>query len=140
MRLAEEFGRRVHSAEAFWRAHHDAWKSSQLNQPENCGPQGRALSGQPLARIWSPDHAVGDEQQNVNGLRPEVTRERLGECPLGRFSGRPRRRWLCARLWSSPGSRGVLSETGQKRIDALASLKSAGAIFSMSPQTPLPAL
>jgi hypothetical protein len=34
--MTEELRRRVYYAEAFWRAHHEAWKRSELNQREYC--------------------------------------------------------------------------------------------------------
>lgn len=41
--MGEQFKRRVHYAEAFWRAHHEAWKRSELNQREYCETEGIAL-------------------------------------------------------------------------------------------------
>jgi hypothetical protein len=41
--MAEEFRRRVYYAEAFWRAHHEAWKRSELNQREYCAAEGISL-------------------------------------------------------------------------------------------------
>jgi hypothetical protein len=34
--MTEELRRRVRYGEAFWRAHHEAWKRSELNQREYC--------------------------------------------------------------------------------------------------------
>jgi len=34
--MTEELRRRVRYGEAFWRAHHEAWKRSELNQQEYC--------------------------------------------------------------------------------------------------------
>jgi hypothetical protein len=42
-KMAEEFRRRVYYAEAFWRAHHEAWKRSELNQREYCAAEGISL-------------------------------------------------------------------------------------------------
>jgi hypothetical protein len=36
-------GRRVRYGEAFWRAHHEAWRRSELNQREYCEAQGIPL-------------------------------------------------------------------------------------------------
>ena len=41
--MAEEIRRRVYYAEAFWRAHHEAWKRSELNQREYCEAEGISL-------------------------------------------------------------------------------------------------
>jgi hypothetical protein len=41
--MGEEFKRRVRYAEAFWRAHHEAWKRSELNQREYCETEGISL-------------------------------------------------------------------------------------------------
>ncbi len=35
----DEQGRRARYGEAFWRAHHEAWKRSDLNQREYCEAQ-----------------------------------------------------------------------------------------------------
>ena len=37
--MADESGARVRYGEAFWRAHHDAWRRSELNQREYCEAQ-----------------------------------------------------------------------------------------------------
>jgi hypothetical protein len=41
--LADDFGRRIRYGEAFWRAHHEAWRRSMLNQREYCEAQGIPL-------------------------------------------------------------------------------------------------
>ncbi len=41
--MADEHGRRVRFGEAFWRAHHEAWQRSDLNQREYCAAQGIPL-------------------------------------------------------------------------------------------------
>lgn len=38
--MTDERGRRVRYGEAFWRAHHEAWQRSDLNQREYCAAQG----------------------------------------------------------------------------------------------------
>jgi len=38
--MAEEIRRWTRQGEAFWRAHHEAWKRSDLNQREYCGVHG----------------------------------------------------------------------------------------------------
>ena len=37
--MADEAEPRARYGEAFWRAHHEAWKRSELNQREYCGAQ-----------------------------------------------------------------------------------------------------
>ena len=41
--MVEESRSRVRYGEAFWRAHHDAWRRSELNQREYCEAQGIPL-------------------------------------------------------------------------------------------------
>jgi hypothetical protein len=41
--MADEEKRRARYGEAFWRAHHEAWKRSDLNQREYCEAQGISL-------------------------------------------------------------------------------------------------
>jgi hypothetical protein len=41
--MANEFGSRVGYGEAFWRAHHEAWRRSALNQREYCEAEGIPL-------------------------------------------------------------------------------------------------
>jgi hypothetical protein len=41
--MTEELRRRVRYGEAFWRAHHEAWKRSELNQREYCEAEGFSL-------------------------------------------------------------------------------------------------
>jgi Transposase len=41
--MADEHRRRQHHGESFWRAHHEAWKRSDLNQREYCEAQGIPL-------------------------------------------------------------------------------------------------
>jgi len=41
--MANESGSRVRYGEAFWRAHHEAWQQSALNQREYCEAQGIPL-------------------------------------------------------------------------------------------------
>ena len=38
--MFNEIGSRVRYGEAFWRAHHEAWQQSALNQREYCETQG----------------------------------------------------------------------------------------------------
>jgi hypothetical protein len=38
--MAEDHRRRQRYGEALWRAHHEAWKRSDLNQREDCKAQG----------------------------------------------------------------------------------------------------
>jgi hypothetical protein len=38
--MSEEMLSRVRYGEAFWRAHHEAWRRSDLNQREYCEAQG----------------------------------------------------------------------------------------------------
>lgn len=41
--MADESWPRVRYGEAFWRAHHEAWRRSDLNQREYCAAQGISL-------------------------------------------------------------------------------------------------
>ncbi len=41
--MADHQAPRTRHGEAFWRAHHEAWKHSDLNQRENCAAQGIPL-------------------------------------------------------------------------------------------------
>ena len=41
--MADDAAPRARYGEAFWRAHHEAWKRSDLNQREYCGAQGLSL-------------------------------------------------------------------------------------------------
>jgi len=41
--MSNEIGSRVRYGEAFWRAHHEAWQQSALNQREYCETQGIPL-------------------------------------------------------------------------------------------------
>ena len=43
--MAEENRSWARQSEAFWRAHHEAWKRSDLNQREYCEAQGIPLKG-----------------------------------------------------------------------------------------------
>jgi transposase-like protein len=43
MEMSNEIGSRVRYGEAFWRAHHEAWQQSALNQREYCETQGIPL-------------------------------------------------------------------------------------------------
>src|ERR1700692_3668149 len=43
MEMSNEIGSRVRYDEAFWRAHHEAWQKSELNQREYCEAQGIPL-------------------------------------------------------------------------------------------------
>jgi hypothetical protein len=42
-KMANENGSRAHYGEAFWRAHHEAWRRSDLNQQEYCKAEGISL-------------------------------------------------------------------------------------------------
>src|SRR5215210_2923431 len=41
--MADHYGTRARYAEAFWRAHHEAWRRSELNQREYCEAHGIPL-------------------------------------------------------------------------------------------------
>jgi hypothetical protein len=41
--MPKEIGSRVRYGEAFWRAHHEAWQQSALNQRQYCEPHGIPL-------------------------------------------------------------------------------------------------
>ena len=41
--MSNEIGSRVRFGEAFWRAHHEAWQQSALNQREYCEAHGIPL-------------------------------------------------------------------------------------------------
>ncbi len=43
--MSNEIGSRVRYSEAFWRAHHEAWQQSALNQREYCEAHGIPLKG-----------------------------------------------------------------------------------------------
>jgi len=43
MEMSNEIGSRVRYGEAFWRAHHEAWQQSALNQREYCEGHGIPL-------------------------------------------------------------------------------------------------
>src|ERR1700733_8553968 len=43
MEMSYEIGSRVRYSEAFWRAHHEAWQQSALNQREYCEAHGIPL-------------------------------------------------------------------------------------------------
>jgi hypothetical protein len=43
MEMSNEIGSRVRYGEAFWRAHHEAWQQSALNQREYCEAHGIPL-------------------------------------------------------------------------------------------------
>jgi hypothetical protein len=43
MEMSNEIGSRVRHGEAFWRAHHEAWQQSTLNQREYCEAHGVPL-------------------------------------------------------------------------------------------------
>ena len=41
--MSSEIGSRIRHGAAFWRAHHEAWQHSELNQREHCEAQGIPL-------------------------------------------------------------------------------------------------
>ena len=41
--MSSEIGSRIRHGAAFWRAHHEAWQQSELNQREYCEAQGIPL-------------------------------------------------------------------------------------------------
>ena len=43
--MADDPAPRARYGEAFWRAHHEAWERSDLNQREYCEAQGLSLKG-----------------------------------------------------------------------------------------------
>jgi hypothetical protein len=43
MGMSNEIGSQVRDGEAFWRAHHEAWQQSALNQREYCEAHGIPL-------------------------------------------------------------------------------------------------
>jgi hypothetical protein len=43
--MTEQHGRWKRQGEAFWRAHHEAWKRSDLNQRQYCEAQGLRRRG-----------------------------------------------------------------------------------------------
>jgi hypothetical protein len=45
--MSNEIGSRVRYGEAFWRAHHEAWQQSALNQREYCEAHGIPLKALP---------------------------------------------------------------------------------------------
>jgi len=59
--MSNEIGSRVRYGESFWRAHHEAWQQSALNQREYCEAQGIPLKafGNWRAKFQSRAGAAG---------------------------------------------------------------------------------
>ena len=56
--MADEPRRWTRQGEAFWRAHHEAWKRSDLNQREYCAAEGIPLRLSAIgARSSKPSHS-----------------------------------------------------------------------------------
>ena len=73
--MSNEIGSRVRFGEAFWRAHHEAWQQSALNQREYCEAHGIPLN------------AFGNWRAKFKAA-PQPTRR----APLTRFMGDQRSR------------------------------------------------
>src|ERR1700676_3625960 len=110
--MSDHYQSRVRYDEAFWRAHHEAWCRSELNQGEYCEAYGIPLKAfgnwrakfkaepQPLARKvlyrrGSLSHALGHGlSHDLPGSGPIVPPAREGR----------RRRFLSEKLSAYPGS------------------------------------
>ena len=51
--MSDDFVSRARYGEPFWRAHHEAWRRSDLNQREYCEAQGISLKA---FGNWRPQH------------------------------------------------------------------------------------
>ena len=56
--MADEILTRTRYGEAFWRAHHEVWRRSELNQREYCEAQGTE-SAHPPRRCFAILHLLG---------------------------------------------------------------------------------
>jgi hypothetical protein len=61
MEMSNEIGPRVRYGEAFWRAHHEAWQQSALNQREYCEAQGIPLKAFGNCEVQSRAAATGPQ-------------------------------------------------------------------------------
>src|SRR5215204_1691232 len=109
--MADETQSRAHYGEAFWRAHHEAWRRSDLNQRQYCEAQGISLKAfgnwrakfkvepQPLARkllyrrgglSHTLSHSLGHPLSHMtyaSSPRPDVVVLPAREGHRRRFSG-----------------------------------------------------
>ena len=72
--MADENGSRVRYGEAFWRAHHEAWCQSMLNQREYCEAHGIPLKafGNWRAKFKAePQLTLTDAQAALPAWRPK---------------------------------------------------------------------
>ena len=51
--MVDENGAWARQGEAFWRAHHEAWKRSDLNQRQYCEAEGTPLKAAPKGTLTS---------------------------------------------------------------------------------------
>ena len=70
--MADEHRARARYGEAFWRAHHEAWKRSDLNQREYCEAAGHSAEGvRQLAGEVQGRAAAGGAQAALPARRPK---------------------------------------------------------------------
>ena len=67
---------RVRYDEAFWRAHHEAWRQSELNQREYCEAQGIPLNGPRFRQHARVIGAGSAKRTNARSLRRRCSRAR----------------------------------------------------------------
>jgi hypothetical protein len=71
--MADDAAPRARHGEAFWRAHHEAWKRSDLNQREYCEAQGLSLKA---FGNWRAKFKAGHNRRRANcstGAAAQVT-------------------------------------------------------------------
>jgi hypothetical protein len=112
MEMSNEIGARVRYGEAFWRAHHEAWQQSALNQREYCAAQGIPLKafGNWRARFKAePQLPVRKLLYRRAGLSHRLS-HRLSHMTYGSASGGP--------IVPPPreGSRRKFNEADKRRI------------------------
>jgi len=80
--MTDDLGRKARYGEAFWLAHHEAWKRSDLNQQEYCEAQGLKLKAWVTAgRRSRPRHICLHTSRcrysrscNLSTLLPDIDR------------------------------------------------------------------
>src|SRR5258705_4991502 len=106
--MSNEIGSRVRYGEAFWRAHHEAWQQSTLNQREYCEAHGIPLKAfgnwrakfkaepqLPTPKILyrrrrlshTPNHKVSHKPSHMtNDLSRPIVPPARESCPRARFA------------------------------------------------------
>ncbi len=69
--MSEEMLSRVRYGEAFWRAHHEAWRRSELNQREYCEAQDSAEGIRQLAGEVQSGASAAGAQAALPARRPK---------------------------------------------------------------------